>query len=131
MSMNRCSISLGLVAVLATVTPLAASVHATAEQQRQWRVHAPQPPYPDAARRQHITGSGFYKLRVLIKTGRVQEVIMLRSTGNKDLDKSAIKTLAQWRFRPGALPSMRSLDPSTKEPHADEEAFVGIPIAFE
>jgi TonB family protein len=93
-------------------------------------VFTPKPPYPAAARRQHISGSGLYKLRVLIKTGRVKWIIVLRSTGNKDLDNSAVQTLSQWRFRPAALPSIRLLDPKTKEPHADEEAFVAIPVVF-
>jgi len=117
-------------ALAGSADPLAASVQATAEQVRQWSVFTPKPSYPNAARRQHITGSGLYKLRVLIKTGRVKRIIVLRSTGNKDLDNSAVQTLSQWRFRPGALPSIRLLDPKTKEPHADEEAFVGIPVVF-
>ena len=109
---------------------LAASVQATAEQVRQWSVFTPKPRYPDAARQQHIAGSGLYKLRVVIKTGRVKRIIVLRSTGNKDLDNSAVQTLSQWRFRPGALPSIRRIDPNTKEPNADEEALVGIPVVF-
>jgi TonB family protein len=131
MSTYRCLAWLAVVASLVSGTVrVAASVHATAEQVRQWAVFTPKPRYPDEARRRKVSGSGLYKLRVTIKTGRVKQILILRSAGSKDLDKSAVQTLSQWQFRPGALPSIRQLDRKTKEAHADEEALVGIPVVF-
>ena len=107
-----------------------ASMHATAEQARQWALSMPQPKYPEAARQHGISGSGFFKLRVQIKTGRVKHITTLRSTGSALLDTAAIQTLYQWRFKPGVLPSIRQLYPATNDPLADADCFLGIPISF-
>lgn len=34
-------------------------------------------------------------------TGKVTEVVILKSTGSDALDREAILTLRRWRFRPG------------------------------
>jgi TonB family protein len=76
------------------------------------------------------TGSGLFRLRVDIKTGRVKEITTLGSTGNAVLDIAAIQTLREWRFKPGVLPSIRQIYPRTTEPHADVDCFIRIPISF-
>jgi len=127
-----CAVRLLTAALFATgpLLSISASVHITAEQARQWAISMPQPEYPESARRRGITGSGFFKLRVEIKTGRVKQITTLRSTGDKALDTTAIQTLARWCFKPNVLPSMRQLDPKTKEPLADQDSFIGVPITF-
>ena len=107
------------------------STHITAEQARQWALSTPQPRYPEAARLRRITGLGYFKLRVDRATGRVKELTVLRSTGNQLLDASAISTLRQWRFRGGGvLPSIRQISPSSRDPFADRDLFIGVPVHF-
>jgi TonB family protein len=114
----------------ATLSNTRASEHLTADQVRQWAISMPKPEYPESARLRGATGSGFFKLRVQIRTGRVRQITTLRSTGDKTLDAAAIETLSRWRFKPNALPSIRKLDPNTKEPFADEDTFIGVPVIF-
>ena len=102
----------------------------TAAQARQWTIFAPKPAYPDSALTRRLQGSGLFKLIVRVKTGRVQRVVIFSAIGDSALDAAAIQALRQWRFKPGALPSMRQLHPPTKEPDADEVACVLIPITF-
>ena len=68
------------------------------------------PDYPYAARDRHLEGSGLYRLNVKAD-GTVSSVTVLKSTGHSLLDQSAIHAYRQWRFRPGALQSLRSRSP--------------------
>jgi len=117
-------------AVMLVTVPAFAGPHLSAEQARQWAIAMPQPTYPESARRHRITGSGVFKLYIHVKTGRVKSVNIFRSTGDRSLDAAAVWALLQWRFKPGVLPTMRQLYPQSKEPDADEDACVGIPISF-
>ena len=121
---------LALAALVAIRISAAASTHLTALQAREWTIFAPQPAYPESARTRRIQGSGHFKLIVRVKTGRIQRIVIFRSTGNSALDAAAIQALQQWRFKPGVLPSMRQLYPPTKEPDADEDACALVPISF-
>ena len=131
-SMNAWRLSTIIGAVLALTGPnVRGSVHISEEQARQWAVSTPQPKYPEAARLRRITGLGYFKLRVNRATGRVTEITVLRSTRDHLLDASAISTLRQWRFRGcRVLPSIRQIDPSTREPFADRDLFIGVPVQF-
>jgi TonB family protein len=102
----------------------------SAEQVRQWAIAMPKPVYPVSALLRGITGSGVFKLYVHVKTGRVKSVKIWHSTGDRALDAAAVWALLQWRFKPGVLPTMRQLNPPSKEPDADEDACIGIPISF-
>jgi TonB family protein len=110
----------------ATVTLVAAGASAgpylTAEQVRQSTIAAPKPVYPDSARQ--------FKLYVHVKTGELRSVKIMRSTGNRALDAAALWALLQWRFKPSVLPTMRKLYPPSKEPDADKDACVCVPISF-
>jgi TonB family protein len=63
-------------------------------------VYAPNPEYPPEARQARIAGNGWFRLD-FTKTGRVTQVRVLRSTGNRLLDAAAVQTLLHWRFKPG------------------------------
>jgi TonB family protein len=102
----------------------------TAEQVRKLAIAMPKPVYPESARHRGIEGTGVFKLYVHAKTGRLRSVKILRSTGDRALDAAAIWTLLQWRFKSGALRTMRRVYPSSKEPTADEDACVCVPISF-
>ena len=124
---------LGLVAAtlaLVDVTTAAASTHLTAAQAREWTIFAPQPAYPETARARGIQGSGYFKLIVRVKTGRIQRIEVFRSTGSSILDDAAIHAFRQWRFKPDVLPSIRKLYPPSKEPDADKNACILVPLSF-
>jgi TonB family protein len=46
-------------------------------------------------------GSGIFRLSLDLKTGRVIDVTVVKSTGHSTLDGSAIEALRQWQFKPG------------------------------
>ncbi len=54
---------------------------------------APQPDYPAEALQRHASGSGVFLLRVEIRSGRVEQVIVGRTTGDRALDAAAVKAL--------------------------------------
>ncbi len=59
------------------------------------------PYYPLALRQRAITGSGTFRLYI-DEQGRVTKIGVLMSTGNKELDASALHALVRWRAKPGA-----------------------------
>jgi protein TonB len=88
------------------------------------------PEYPIEARAHHITGSGIFVLRVQIKSGRVKEVIIARSTGHAILDNAAVKTLREWQFKPDTLPSSKEIFLKGQNPFATEDSLIKVPISF-
>ena len=64
-------------------------------------VSAPDPEYPVKARNMGQQGQGIYRLVVDGKTGTVSEVKVLKSTGHRLLDASAVMTFFNWKFNPG------------------------------
>ena len=64
-------------------------------------IAAPDPDYPIKAQHLGYQGQGIYRLAVNDKTGVADEVKVLRTTGHRELDASAVMTLFQWKFRPG------------------------------
>ena len=117
-----------LIAVLSGLLRSAPStLSQTAAQQRATRAdgakcvaYAPKPYYTPFWTAHHFSGSGVFSMRINIKTGRVIEVRVTRSTGHTMLDKAAVGTLTDWRFKPGCL------NPTLGQ----EEALVRIPVTF-
>lgn len=66
-------------------------------------LEAPTPPYPVAYRARRLTGSGSFWLHFNAKTGRVDAVKIVTSTGHAELDNVAVSTFYRWRCRPGQL----------------------------
>jgi TonB family protein len=89
---------------------------------------APKPAKPFAAR--HVTGSGIFLVRVQIKSGRVNEVIVGRSTGDKRLDEAAVKALSRWLFKPGAVQHREITSVHLNRPLSPEESLVEVPVTF-
>jgi len=58
------------------------------------------PEYPYQDRAHHRTGSGLFRMEIDLKTGSVQKVTMIKSTGYDSLNEAATKALSKWRFRP-------------------------------
>jgi len=57
------------------------------------------PRYPEAARREGIEGVTTLRFQVLA-TGRVGSVVVARSAGHPELDRSAIEAVKTWLFEP-------------------------------
>jgi TonB family protein len=65
------------------------------------RINSPRPKYLNKWAAQGITGKGIFEATVDSKTGRVISVRVLKSTGHKVLDDSALEAFSKWLFRPG------------------------------
>jgi protein TonB len=67
---------------------------------------SPKPPYPEFARRRGYEGTVRLKVEVLA-SGRVGRIWVKESSGYEILDRSALKTIKDWRFIParfGGIP---------------------------
>src|SRR6266705_4307679 len=64
-------------------------------------VAAPDPEYPIKAQHLGYQGQGIYRLMINDKTGIVDEVKVMKSTGHRELDATAVMTLLNWKFKPG------------------------------
>src|SRR5207302_6836655 len=115
---------------MTTISSVSGSVHLSGDEVRKLAVSTPFPTYPEAARLRRAMGTGYFKLRVQRKTGRVKTVSMLRSTGDKELDSAAITSLRRWQFKRGVLPSIRSVEPKTTDAFADEDCLLMVPVRF-
>jgi TonB family protein len=74
------------------------------------------PAYPAVAKRWHVQGAGRFRVSIDINTGRVTNVLILKSTGYGVLDGSAIRALKAWRWKLGKygtydVPVTFKLDP--------------------
>jgi len=87
---------LGLLTALFTIICLREATAQTA-------LKAPAPVYPIECRAHRITGSGIVLATVNKTKGKVIGARMLKSTGNRVLDGSALEALSQWRFKPGTV----------------------------
>jgi TonB family protein len=63
-------------------------------------VFTPKPEYRNEWARQGLTGKGVVLITIDKQTGKVTGAQMLQSTGNKQLDGSALETYSRWRFDP-------------------------------
>jgi TonB family protein len=59
------------------------------------------PEYPVAFVLHGAKGKGIFRLTINPKSGLVDELKIVQSTGYQDLNKLAAKALLQWQFRPG------------------------------
>jgi protein TonB len=65
-------------------------------------LHGPIPHYPKRASWTHKRGKGVYELHVN-KSGRVDDVKILASSGDGTFDRVAVGTLRKWRLRRGPM----------------------------
>jgi TonB family protein len=59
------------------------------------------PDYPYTERARRMGGFGLYRVALDLKTGSVNKVTVIQSTGVATLDDSAMKALRQWLWKPG------------------------------
>jgi TonB family protein len=60
-----------------------------------------EPEYPIGFVIHGAKGRGRFRLTINAKSGLVDEVKIVQSTGYSDLNKLAVKALLQWQFKPG------------------------------
>ena len=65
--------------------------------------YAPRPDYPEGARSRRIAGNGVCVVSVDPVTGTVTNVAMAESTGSLILDRSVLRALRTWKFKPGTV----------------------------
>jgi TonB family protein len=65
------------------------------------RVVVVAPKYPLADLRLHHEGSGWFRLVLDLRTGRVKQVLLIKSTGFGSLDQTAMAAFREWRWKPG------------------------------
>jgi TonB family protein len=70
---------------------------------KQGTTAAPDVEYPMKAKNLGYQGQGIYRLVVNQKTGIVDEVKVMKTTGHRELDASAVMTFFNWKFKPGAI----------------------------
>jgi TonB family protein len=58
------------------------------------------PNYPESLRAQHPSVTGFYRLILDLKTGRVRRVMVEQSSGYPAIDSSIVAALRQWQLKP-------------------------------
>ena len=60
-----------------------------------------EPEYPISVVIHGAKGRGIFRLTINPKSGLVDELKIVKSTGYKDLNELAAKALLQWQFQPG------------------------------
>jgi TonB family protein len=131
----KSAVLLGLLAVVACSQTLAGvlspeQLRAIGHEASQSLLYAPKPDYPLEARARRFTGAGMFIIRVHVKTGRVVEVRVARSTGHAILDQAALRAFSQWRFKPGALKPIGEISPERHDPFGKEDTLLKIPCDF-
>jgi TonB family protein len=76
-------------------------------QVRQLIIEAPHIHYPRLSRAVRSHGRGLYEMRIDVGTGKVNEVVILKSTGARLLDIECMRALGHWRFKPGTIRIVR------------------------
>ena len=96
-------------------------------QLRELTTWMPRPEYPDAVRQKRLSGRGFFRLYVQVRTGVVARVEVASSTGSPILDHLAVDTFMRWRFKPPIVRQYQRLhDPND----SSEELVFVAPIAY-
>jgi TonB family protein len=83
-------------------------------------MHLENPHYPEALRAKHPVATGFFRLIFDLRTGRVRQVIVERSSGYPDADANIVTALRQWRLKPNTWKEFQvhlSMGIGQKPPH--------------
>src|SRR5438132_13051095 len=89
---------------LALLTPCyATDIVRIPPQYKKDALTAPDPEYPIKSQHLGYQGQGIYRLVINKKTGMADEIKVLRTTGHRELDASAVMTLLNWTFAPGTI----------------------------
>jgi TonB family protein len=83
----------------------------------------PFPEYPAEARDKHVEGKGNYLIAFNSKTGLVQKVQIVHSSGSAALDKAAVDSLRRWRVKPQTLDKVYVPISFTLPAHQDDRTL--------
>ena len=83
------------------MSPCRATVYVRPEWTR-FLIKYVDPEYPIVLQRHGVGGSGIFLVKINQKTGEVDEVKVIKSTGYVILNELAAKAMLQWKFQPGA-----------------------------
>jgi TonB family protein len=72
-------------------------------QYKKGALASPDPEYPMKSQHLGYQGQGIYRLVINKKTGMADEIKVLKTTGHRELDASAVMTLLNWKFQPGTI----------------------------
>ena len=97
----RASILLFLATVVTVVAQ--APVGTDRGRARAIATYAPRPAYPYPLKKRGIGGRGDFDMHVDVKTGKVTSVVVIKSTGVRELDDSCITAFRTWRFVPNTV----------------------------
>lgn len=89
---------------------LAAAQEPTPQTKRSGRalaIYAPAPKYTREWAEKGIIGEGLAQLSVDRTNGAVTEAHIVKSTGHKVLDDSALEAFRRWRFKPGTVSKVK------------------------
>jgi TonB family protein len=87
-----------LLALPLLLVAIASAVCAPHSSYPPYAIYAPPPRYTEEARREHLTGSGLFELRIR-PDGTVERVTVLRTTAERLLDERVVTVLHGWRSR--------------------------------
>jgi TonB family protein len=76
------------------------------EELARYALASPGPGYPEEAQNTKASGNGLYELRIN-KSGAVTEVVVVKTSGSRVLDKAATSTFRKWRFKPAIFDRVR------------------------
>lgn len=119
-----------LLAVAAFIPLVAEGLPAVSAPKPATAIYTPQPEYPPIARLNGWEGRGVFVMRIDIKSGRVKNAYVQRSTGYRDLDEAAIAALKQWRFKPNALSPIAKILPHSTDPFRTKDSLARTPVNF-
>src|SRR5438270_9996040 len=89
---------------LAIITPCyATEMVRIPAQYKKGALASPEPEYPMKSQHLGYQGQGIYRLVINKKTGMADEIKVLKTTGHRELDASAVMTLLNWKFQPGTI----------------------------
>jgi TonB family protein len=104
---RRLTIFFLAITIFLTTSRVAIAQATVSDEAKALAVYAPRPAYPYEARDKHQTGRGIVLVNVDSSTGVVTSAQMLKSTGYKILDDSALEAFRQWRFKPDGVRKVR------------------------
>ena len=99
----RILLTLSLLQVVFVVSCHATDIVTIYDKFKKDTVTAPNPEYPMKAKNLGYQGQGIYRLIVNEKSGIVDEVKVMKTTGHRELDATVVMTFFNWKFKPGAL----------------------------
>jgi TonB family protein len=119
-----------ILSLLLAVMTMPQNARTAQPERKALAIYAPHPIYPRGAQYRRSSGAGIFLLRTKISTGRVTQVIIARSTGDRFLDGAAVKALREWQFKPESLSYWNNTSLKLNPPLTKQETLIKVPVRF-